>query len=132
MFAQCPHHPFAGFGVVAVDKDPQGAGGVGHGQMVLVLRRSYLGARTKTASAAAVAVEPIIPNLFQPRSNWARSTLVSPEIRIEPSSSSVIVTGSGSGAVMPLMVKLARRSAALPLVASTAVTATLISPNSSP
>src|SRR6516165_7269798 len=131
MLAQCTHHLFAGVGVVAVDQDPHGAGGVGHGQMVLVRRRPYLGARAKTASAAAVAVAPIMPNLFQPRSNWDRSTLVSPEIWIEPSSSSVIVTGRGSGAVMPLMVKLARRSAALPLVGCTPVTTTLISPNRS-
>src|SRR6516165_1521271 len=131
MLAQCTHHLFAGVGVVAVDQDPHGAGGVGHGQMVLVRRRPYLGARAKTASAAAVAVAPIMPNLFQPRSNWDRSTLVSPEIRIEPSSSSVIVTGRGSAAVMPLMVKFARRSAALPSVGCTAVTTTLISPKRS-
>src|ERR1700739_3558733 len=106
MLAQRPHHPFAGFGVVAVDKDPQGAGGVGHGQMVLVPRRPDRGARANTTSAAAVAVALIMPNLFQPRSNWDRSTLVSPEIRIEPSSSSVIVTGSGGGAGVPCLGKL--------------------------
>ena len=43
-------------------------------------------ARTKMASAATVAVSLITPSLFQPRPNWVRSTLVSPEIRIEPSS----------------------------------------------
>ena len=68
-----------------------------------------------------------MPNLFQPMSNWARSILVSPDIRIEPSSSSATLTGIGTGSVMPLMVKLARSSAALPLVGCTAVTTTLIS-----
>src|SRR5271166_5584247 len=68
-----------------------------------------------------------MPNLFHPRSKLDRSTLVSPEISIEPSSSSVIVTVRGRGAVTPLIVKVARRSAALPLVGCTAVTTTLIS-----
>src|ERR1700741_2713816 len=99
--------------------------------MVLVSWRLYWGARTKMASAAAVAVVPIMPNLFQPKSNCERSILVWPAIWIEPSSSSVNVTGRGSGAVTPLTVKFARRSAALPSVGCTAVTTTLISPKRS-
>jgi len=74
-----------------------------------------------------VAAGLITPSLFQPRPNWDRSTLVSPDIRTEPSFSSAILTGSGTGSLMPLTVKLARSSAALPVVGCRAVTTTLIS-----
>src|SRR4030088_1714196 len=96
-------------------------------QMLLLTDRLYWGDRTKTAWAAAVAVGAIMPNLFQPMSNWDRSILVAPEIWIEPSPASVTVTGTVRGAVTPLMVKLARSSAALPSVGCTAVMTTLIS-----
>ena len=57
----------------------------------------YRGARTKYASAEAVAVLPIMPSRFQPKPNWARSTSVFADTRTEPSSSTVTCTGSGSG-----------------------------------
>jgi hypothetical protein len=90
-------------------------------QMVLGPHRPYRGARTKMASAAVVAVVPITPNLFQSRPNWDRSTLVSPDTRIDPSPSSVIVTGRGNGRGGALDGEAGPQVSGMPLVGCTAV-----------
>src|ERR1700721_4467856 len=86
---------------------------------------SYRGARTKYASADTVAVFAPMPSRFQPTSNWSRSISVFADTCTEPSGSALTWTGSGTSAVTPLMLNVARRAASLPGAGSTAVTPTL-------